>query len=755
LPDSNNSDIGDGLNTAGFRFNNPALGGIEDINEDQFTFRTDHHMRDVHRLLFRLSGSQRAYPDSVTKNDARYPGQPQGMQQGHNLGYSIWWDWAISPRLFNEVRLGQKGYSWDLIRPSRIEGPMLLANSWVDPLNPAFPSSRKSGYRQITDSFTTVKGGHTFKAGFEAAFTKELTWKDDGVWPDVRFLRSYNPVPSSVGPHGDSISNEDRQTFEMLYNDLLGRMSTVTQTFYSNLVTMQLPGTPRTAAFRYRDFSGYLQDDWRLNTHLTFNLGLRYEFFGSPVEDDGKQGVVDQAALIDIAARIDNFKAQPSRRWYAGDYNNFAPRVGIAWDPIGNGKMAVRVNWGVYYDRLIGATTTGVDGNTPGPALRGTFFPNSGGTDFRVSDGIPAITLPVAPDISPGINRAINTNLFLVSPKLRTGYLQHYSLTLQKEVFSNTIVEAGYVGTHGVKLFVDVNFDQPRIYEDFLPAFRELQAHNAYGTPVSGGNTLVRLYGTAYKAVTALGANIIDLGEVAEAADAVDLRYSVYSRYKQAGLSEYYLRNFPQFDKVVMGTNDGRSYYNSLQVSLRRQTGAVRFVANYTFSKSMDNISSDGNGFRSPIDNYNLRLNLARSDFDVPHAFNASLVYTLPFGKGRLFGPSVPTWLDMLAEGWDVGLLAIWQSGKVITYQSGFSTGPTVESSFADYNGDRKIGRVIRNAHDVYWLSPEEISRFSIPVAGEIGTGGRNAFRIRSGAYQGIIGLALSSRSDIHSHCIA
>jgi hypothetical protein len=728
LPDPNYLQIGDGLNTAGYRFNNPAMYSLEDTQQDQFILRADHNIRNRHRLFVRWAQSRSLYIDSLNNNDARFPGQPSGTQGGNAHGYSIGWDWAISSRFFNELRLGYKTYTWDFLRPARLEEPMLLSNSWTDPLNPTFSSYRKPAVHQITDNFSVREGKHTFKAGLEGRFTKEWTSDEKGIWPDVRFATDFgNSPPSDIGPNGvDIISPTDRKTFENLYNDLLGRMSSVVQTFYSDLKTYYPAGTPRERTFRYREFSVFFQDDWRLTPRLTVNLGLRYEYFGVPFETNGIQGAVDKAELISAAAQLDDITMQPGRRLYNSDHNNFAPRIGIAWDPEGNGESAIRANWGLFYDRLIGATTGYVDTNTPGFSLPGLpVYPNQKGTDKRVSDGIPLPQPPAKPELQPSANR--KANLWMFSPNLRTGYVQHYSLTFQREIFRNTVIEAGYVGTHGVKLFMDLNLDQPRIYEDFLTAFRELQSFRNNGTPVSDSNTLVRIFGSEIGAIKAIGPSTIDRGEAGKAADTVDRTY--YSQYTQAGVSNFYLRNYPQFDKVIVGTDDGRSYYNSFQLSLRRQSGALRFVANYTFSKTMDNISAEGNGFTSPVDNFNVRSNLARSDYDVPHTFNSSFVYTLPFGKGRPYASSAPTWLDSLIGGWDVGLLTLWQSGRVVTYLSGRGTGPTSASSFANYAGDRNIGRVIRGGAGVSWLTAEEMSRFSYPVAGEIGTGGRNAFR--------------------------
>ena len=727
LPDFNNNDIGDGLNTAGFRFNTAGWAGGPDDHESQFTLRVDHNLWNGHHLFFRWNWGRTWFIDGVNGMEARYPGQPAGTQGGDRYGWSVGSDWAISARIVNELRVGYKFYAWDFLRPARLPDSMLLANSWTDPLNPAFGSGRNQPVRHIADSLTWVRGKHTFKVGLDWRFTGQWNSSDAGIYPNVALSRSFGNVPpSSIGPSGN-ISPADRLSFENLYNDLLGRMSQVTLTFYSDLETFQPAGKPRVRDQRFHDYGYFVQDDWKLNPHFVLNLGLRYEFFGVPVEANGLQRTLDKVALISHTAQINDFTVQPSSRWYNNDVNNFAPRVGLVWDLAGSGKTALRVDWGIFYDRLTGATATLVDNNTPGFSQVAVVYPNSQtGSDLRVSDGIPLPQQPVAPVLRPPATRSSAT-VGLFAPDLRTGYVQQYSLTLQHEVFRNTVIEAGYVAMRGLKLFMEVDLNQPRIYEDFLTAFRELQLFRATGVPGSASNTLVRMFGSAASAIAAVGASNLDLGAVGAAADSLDrTNYAFYSR---AGVSDFYLRNFPQFGRVIVGTNDGRSYYDSLQLSLRRRAGALRFVANYTFSKSIDNISVDGNPFTSPIDNFNLRLNRARGDYDIPHAFNSSFIYTLPIGKGHRFAGSAPPWVDSAVGGWDVGLLAMWQTGRVLTYSSGRATGPGTVNTWANYSGDRNIGSVMRRGDGVYWLTPDEIGRFSYPSAGEIGTSGRNAFR--------------------------
>ncbi len=722
LPDPNNTDVGDGLNSAGFRFNNS-----NNSFEDQFTIRADHQLWSRNRVFFRLSWQRNSFIDSLNNADARFPGQPHGRQGGRRWGYAVGSDWTITNTMVNEFRLGHQSakVAFDRVR---LPQAMLLSNTWTDPLNPAFAQGRNSPVEDLTDNLSIVRSKHTFKAGLNWRFTTQWGYNDAGIYPNVSFATTFGNVPpATIGPSGAAvISSADRQRFEGLYNDLLGRMNQVTQTFYSDLEKFQAAGKPRVRNTLLREGGGFFQDDWKVSPKLTLNLGLRWEYFAVPKEKDRFQGILDKAALLNSVSQISDLTLQRSTEWYKNDLNNFAPRIGLAYDPWGDGKTAVRFSYGVFYDRLIGATVSLVDGNTPGFSQAVPVYPNSAaGSDVRVSDGIPLPQQPSAPVLRLPATRS--TSVVVYNPKLRTGYVQQYSLTIQREMLRNTVVEVGYVGTRGTKMFMDVDYNQPRVYESFLTAFRELQAFRASGTAPSAANPLVRVFGSAAAAVSSLGASTIDQGAVATAANTLDRNN--YTRYAAAGLSDYYLRNYPQFNQAIVGEHFGRSYYNSLQLSLRRQAGALRFGINYTFSKSMDNISVDGNGFTTPIDNFNLALNRARGDADRPHSLNLMSIYTLPIGRGRRLAGDAARWVDALIGGWDLGGLLIWQSGPVVTFSSGRQTGPYATNTWANYTGERNIGSITRKGDGIFFLTAEEIARFSFPVAGDIGSSGRNAFR--------------------------
>jgi len=723
VPDPNNYDVGDGLNTGGFRFNNPNGGG-----NDQFTTRGDYSLTRNHRIFYRHSWMRTHSNDGLNNADSTYPGQPMGTQGGHRWGYAIGSDWTITPTLVNSARFGYQSASVSFNRPGRLPGPMVITNLLnPDPLNTAFAQGRNSPVREITDNANFVRGKHTFKGGLSARLTLQNGWNDAGIYPNVNLTRNFgNTPPGTIGPSGSAISSADRQQLEYLYNDVLGRMSDVQQTFYSNLQQWQKAGTSRVRNTIFHEYGYFFQDDWRVKKNLTLNLGVRWEFSGVPCERDGFQGTLTQAAQISPVNQIANLAVQRSSQWYNNDYNNFAPRVGFAWDLKGDGKMALRGGYGIYYDRIIGATSNAVDAATPGFSQNVPVYPNSAsGSDVRVTDGIPLPGQPAAPVLVLAATRS--TNIALFSPNLRTGYTQQYNLTLEREIYRNTIVSASYVGNRGVKLFMNLNYNQPRIYEDFLSAFKQIQAFRSSGAAVPASNVFVRLWGSAAAAVTGIGASVFDQGAVGTAATTVDR--SNYTRYAAAGVSDFYLRNYPQYIDVRVGANSGRSYYDSLQLSLRRQAGALKFNANYTFSKSLDNITIEGNGYTAPMDSYNLNLNKARGDFDRPHNLNYSVSYTLPIGKGHRFGGNMPRWADSIAGGWDVGLLSIWQIGAVYGITSGRALTAGGVNSWANYSGDRNIGGVARKGNGVFFLTDDQKASFTFPGAGEVGNSGRNAFR--------------------------
>jgi hypothetical protein len=374
-----------------------------------------------------------------------------------------------------------------------------------------------------------------------------------------------------------------------------------------------------------------------------------------------------------------------------------------------------------------------VDGNTPGFSSSLNVYPNQNSTgtvDVRAADNPAPPAQPAAPVLTPPATRG-QSSISVFNPNLRTGYVEQWGFNIQRQVATDTVLQVGYVGNRALKLFMNQDLDQVHWNPTFQAAFSELANNYNANTlaNVSPNNVFVKIFGTASAAVSGLGASNLQTLQYNNAVYNMDNSY--YTKYAAAGVSEFALKNYPQFIQMIYGTNAGLSWYNSLQVSLRRQTKSVRISANYTFSKSLDNVSAEGNGFTDTIDNYNLNLNKARSSFDRPHVFNLQALYTLPVGKGHLIGSNMPKWANTLIGGWDLGGLAIWESGNPMTFSSGRYTALSYGvTSWDNYSGtDRNIGSIQRKGDGVYFIDPSLISQFSYPGVADFGNSGRDTFR--------------------------
>jgi len=247
------------------------------------------------------------------------------------------------------------------------------------------------------------------------------------------------------------------------------------------------------------------------------------------------------------------------------------------------------------------------------------------------------------------------------------------------------------------------------------------------------------MFGTPASAVSKLGLTNIQQGLLGTVANNLDS--TLFSNYANAGVSDFYLRNYPQYINVAYGTNTGLSWYDSLQISLRRNTGMLKAAVNFTYSHTLDNTNQEGNGFNAatsaPIDSFNLKLSKARGDFDRPLSLNSAVTFTPPIGRNKTIGGNMPRWADTLIGGWDIGSLLVIQSAQPFTVSSGRATSGSTVQTYANYTGDRNAGYVQRRGDGVFFFTPAEVAQFSsaatggvpFPNAGEFGNTGRNAFR--------------------------
>jgi hypothetical protein len=736
-PNNNTNCAGtDGLNSSCYTFNFPN-GSLE----DQFTIKADYNLTSSMHVFERTSWQRNTAIDSLNTAQNVIPGQPAGSQGGRRWGVAGGWDWTISPTMVNEFRYGHQSGTVAFVRPERVDGPMYTFNTWTagngSPLLTAFPQGRNSPVNEYTDNLTKIHGNHTFKFGGQLRFTDQYGYNDAGIYPNVSLSATANgnTPPTSVNPPG-SISSANLAIFQGMYNDLLGRISSVTQTYYSNLQQWQAPGTPRVRNFLFHEYGFFAQDDWRVTRHLTVNLGLRWEFYPVPYDTNGQQGIITPSNVLNMAGQSSTLTVQQSGKWWANNWTNFAPRFGLAWDPWGDGKTSIRGGFGIFNDRIVGAATSSIDGATPGFSQAVTLYPNQvSGSDTRVGTAPPLPPQPAAPLLTPAATR--QTALDATDPNLKTGYVMQWNLNIQRQIAKGTLLDVGFVANRGVKLFYQVNLDQSHIYTNgFLTAFNQIASNLTNLAAVPSSNPLVQIYGTAASAVSTIGSTVFSTGQVGTAANTTEVNN--YTKYAAAGISPYFIRNFPQLSTLLLGNNDGRSEYNSLQVRLTHQFGALRVGANYTWSKSIDNdqptgTGGEGNGFAAPLDSFNESVARGRSNFDIPHVISATALYQLPIGKGQMLGRDMPGWVDTLIGGWNLGGLWILESGSPFSVSSGRATGPSTAATYGDFTGSRDIGSVMTSNNGtgpgVYYFTPSQIANFAFPAAGTTGSSGRNTFR--------------------------
>jgi hypothetical protein len=356
-------------------------------------------------------------------------------------------------------------------------------------------------------------------------------------------------------------------------------------------------------------YAGYFQDSIRMNRRFTLNLGVRYDYFGIVQEKHGNFTNFDPVTGEDIIVG--------NGRLYQPDYNNWAPRVSAAWDVTGKGKTVLRAGWGVFYDAFSMDMFMGHlpfnSGFDPGPAYTGSslaanpiaaaslnqvFDP----TAFGGTGGV--INAPFDPNSPVYSFAAPMSDRFGVDQHIRAPYLENYNLNLQQELTKHMVLQVGYVGSQGHKLFRFRDLNQPS-QAQINAADLACNCINIYGSPSLNGP------------FTSAG---------------------VYYNYQESSAN---------------------SIYNALQTSVRiNQWHGLTSTFNYSWSHSIDD-ASDGEDFVPNASQPNdstapIRLNRGNSNFDVRNRLTWNFIYEFPN----------PAAMKKLTNGWGVNGIVTVQSGQ-------------------------------------------------------------------------------------------
>ncbi len=463
----------------------------------------------------------------------------------------------------------------------------------------------------FSDNFTWVRGRHSLKFGTEIRREQFTIFQPAASRGNLGFGSDFTDNPAAPSSGGSAFAS-----FLLGISDF-GEITSMHNVDYHRPI-----------------YSFYAQDDFRLSPRLTLNLGLRYELFTTVKEAHDQQATFDfarQGLLVPkgqtmqltptLAQSIPIF-ATGSRGLINPDLNNFAPRVGLAYQI--NDKLVFRGGYGIFY----GGQENGPYSN-PSPGFNPPFFSiqsfnvNCGLASANPAPGQTDCSIPNFNVLSQGFpaNSLSDPNtplLFSVDPHLRTPYNQQWHMGFQYQLPAQTLLDISYAGSRGIKLFAFYNGNQAVLTPDQTA---ELLPRR----PVHTCNTSV----------------------------------------------------LPNCDPSVFDTtittfrSNAFSNYNSLQARLqKRLTRGLQFEASYTYSHALDDASSANLGSFATGDFRDQRfpqLEYGNADFDIRHRFVISYMYELPFGKGKTFAGNASGVLNQIIGGWQVAGITSASTGNYFT----------------------------------------------------------------------------------------
>ena len=584
-------------------------------NQNRGSMKIDHRLTNKDQLSF-------AYLADLVSNTTAFGGGATifGPDQDRNAGAQLFtgnWAHTFSSSLQNLFRLGYTRHVTNRTSPNAQGVPELIP---LDGLAEGFGAS--SMFPQLftdneflyEDSLTKVLGKHTLKAGFRYMRTRNgssfyddfngtiFPWDTESLVTDETFDdQADRAIPSSIsgGPYGS-----------------------IYQTSAAIDTTNNLAPNPY-RGYRANEFAAYVQDDWRVTAKLVLNLGLRWDYFGPPHNfQSGLDSNVFFGAFTTPtpngnpflpnstfigAMQGANFQVVPnatrSTLWNQ-DTNNFGPRVGFAFDPRGTGKFVVRGAFGIGFDRLFNNVYENIRFNSPHYA------------DNEIGYGVSTV-IAGALEQPALINIPFTANpLFAaygakpvprhMDQRLVTAYYEQVNLGVEREIAKGYVAEVNYIGTFGRKL---VGLTDANTYD----------GRTACTSPTGLQKT----------------------------------------RCAAAGYPSGFTSARPSsvFSSDNFRTNGFSSNYSGLQVSVRKgYSNGLMFLANYTYSKAMDDISdplTTKTGQNGPSDVQNPSYDYGPADFDVKHIVSFALNYESQWRKRNL-----------LFGGWGISPIINLQSGS-------------------------------------------------------------------------------------------
>ncbi len=629
--------------------NNFTANPVRKETRNNFDVRVDQKFNDNDTTFFRFSFENQ--PSSI-------PGTFGGLADGGGFfsgqedfsyrSFATSWTHIFKPSLINEFRLGYNrvnAHRLELNANTNVSAdpnidfpgvpfspgigglPQLNFNDVATLGSPTFlPSVELQNSYTLSENLTYVRGRNTFKFGTEMRREEFTIFQPAAARGTLSFDSTLTDNPADIGSGGTGFAS-----------------------FMAGLTSGGSINNLHNVDYFRNTYAFYAQDDWKITPNVVLNLGLRYELFGIVSDRHNDVGNFDlsnptnptifvpkgqTAQLTPFISQYVNISATGSRGLINSDLNNFAPRIGLAWQLAP--KTVLRTGYGIFY----GGQENGPYSN-PSPGFNPPFFTNqsfvapcsapSANPPTVVNPNLQDCRVTLIPSLAGGFptNALTDPNtpiFFSVDKNLRTPYMQQWHMSIERELPANSVLTLTYAGSKGTKLYTFFNGNQA------APDANPNDA-TAPRRPVS--------------------ATLIGATNPCSLANPQDCT--------------------PVFDTGIdWFRSTGSSNYNSLQASFeKRFAKGLQFQAAYTYAHSLDIASnanlgptqnnSDFRYFRNPGAEY------GNSDFDVRHRLVLNSIYELPFGHGKHFLGDATGVANQIVGGWQVANIVSISTGNWFT----------------------------------------------------------------------------------------